>query len=127
MEGRVFIIGLGLIGGSLALCIKKAHPEAEIIGYDVNEEQCRLAKMLSVIDSKAETVKEGAERADLILIATPVTETEHLIDILASARLKGKCDYFRHGKHKRKNCRKSGASYKKGNNIYRRTSHGRFT
>ncbi|MFS8629595.1 MAG: prephenate dehydrogenase [Bacillales bacterium] len=114
MEGRVFIIGLGLIGGSLALCIKKAHPEAEIIGYDVNEEQCRLAKMLSVIDSKAETVKEGAERADLILIATPVTETEHLIETLASARLKENVIISDTGSTKEKIVEKAALLTKKG-------------
>ena len=46
MKGRVFVIGLGLIGGSLALCIKKEHEDATIIGFDINSEQARLAKML---------------------------------------------------------------------------------
>lgn len=114
MEGRVFIIGLGLIGGSLALCIKKAHPDAEIVGYDVNEEQCRLAGMLSVIDSKAETIRQGAEGADLILIATPVKETENIIDILADTKLKDNVIISDTGSTKEKIVEKAAVLQEKG-------------
>lgn len=88
MEGRVFVIGLGLIGGSLALCVKSAHPDATIIGYDLNEEQCRLAKMLGVIDESVDQIEIGARNADLILIATPVRATEKIIELLSTASLK---------------------------------------
>lgn len=88
MKGRVFIIGLGLIGGSLALCIKKQHPEAVIVGYDINEKQKKLAKMLAVIDERAESIEEGARDADLIIISTPVKETESIIEYLATIPLK---------------------------------------
>ena len=37
-----------------ALCIKKEHKDAIIIGFDINREQARLAKMLGVIDEIAE-------------------------------------------------------------------------
>ncbi|MDP4104477.1 MAG: prephenate dehydrogenase [Bacillota bacterium] len=88
MKGRVFVIGLGLIGGSLALCIKKEHKEATIIGFDVNSEQARLAKALEVIDDFAETIKEGAVDADLIIISTPVNQTKKIIGLLAELQLK---------------------------------------
>lgn len=91
MQGRVFIIGLGLIGGSLALCIKKAHPQSLIVGYDVNSEQRRLAKILGVIDEIAETIPEGAKEADLIIIAIPVTEVLSTIDVLKDIPLKPNC------------------------------------
>ncbi|PLR75652.1 prephenate dehydrogenase [Bacillus sp. V3-13] len=87
MKGRVFIIGLGLIGGSLALCIKDKHREATVIGFDIYPEQSKLAKMLGVIDEAAETIEEGAVGADLILIATPVTEAERIIDSLSQINL----------------------------------------
>ncbi|WP_102274760.1 prephenate dehydrogenase [Cytobacillus massiliigabonensis] len=88
MNSRVFIIGLGLIGGSLALCIKKQHKDAIIIGFDVNYEQARLARMLSVIDDIADSIEAGAKEADLILIAAPVQETEMIIQYLANIELK---------------------------------------
>lgn len=88
LNGRVFIIGLGLIGGSLALCIKKQHKDATIIGFDVSYEQARLAKMLSVIDEIADSIENGASEADLILIAAPVQETERIMQVLGNMDLK---------------------------------------
>ncbi|MDR6998543.1 prephenate dehydrogenase [Neobacillus niacini] len=87
MKGRVFVIGLGLIGGSLALCIKKEHQDATIIGFDINVEQVRLAKMLGVIDTSAESIKEGALSADLIIISAPVNETQAIIELLSDLPL----------------------------------------
>ncbi|WP_413309169.1 prephenate dehydrogenase [Bacillus sp. 1P10SD] len=86
MKGRVFVIGLGLIGGSLALCIQKEH-KATIIGFDINSEQVRLAKMLGVIDEVAESIIDGAINADLIIIAAPVNETKQIIQLLSELPL----------------------------------------
>lgn len=88
LKGRIFVIGLGLIGGSLALCIKKAHPEATVIGFDINEEQCKLAKMLGVIDQSAQRLEHGASEADIIIIATPVKVTEKILELLCEIPLK---------------------------------------
>lgn len=88
MKGNVFIIGLGLIGGSLALCIKKAHPEAKVFGYDIRERQAELAKMLGAIDEISGTVREGAAGADLIIISAPVRETARILLELESCPLK---------------------------------------
>lgn len=87
MNGRVFVIGIGLIGGSLALSIKKEH-EVSVIGFDINREQSRLAKILGVIDEIAENIEEGARNADLIIISAPVEETEAIIQTLSSVPLK---------------------------------------
>ncbi|OIK17122.1 prephenate dehydrogenase [Bacillus sp. MUM 116] len=87
MKGRVFVIGLGLIGGSLALCIRKEHKDATIIGFDINIEQVRLAKMLGVIDTAAESIQEGALSADLIIISAPVNETKAIIELLSELPL----------------------------------------
>ena len=88
MNGRVFVIGLGLIGGSLALCIKKEHPNAEIVGYDISSKQAGLAKALGVIDASVQTIREGAVTADLIIISAPVKETLKIIWQLADLPLK---------------------------------------
>ncbi|KIY22121.1 MULTISPECIES: prephenate dehydrogenase [Mesobacillus] len=88
MEGRVLIIGLGLIGGSLAMCIKEKHPDAELVGYDLDQNQMNLAKMLGVIDRSAEGMEEEALEADLIILATPVMVAGKIIETLASLPLK---------------------------------------
>jgi len=79
MRGNVFIVGLGLIGGSLALNIKKQHPEAVIYGYDVNKEEIEKAIILKIIDEGTESFQKGSELADLIILATPVLETQKLM------------------------------------------------
>lgn len=88
LNGHVFIIGLGLIGGSLALCIKNKHKESTIIGYDINSEQARLAIALGVIDKSVANIHDGAINADLIIISAPVNETEIIIQVLANLPLR---------------------------------------
>ncbi|WP_445492288.1 prephenate dehydrogenase [Niallia sp. 03133] len=88
MNGRVFVIGLGLIGGSLALCIKERHPQSYIVGYDVSEHNVKLGKMLGVINEDVDSIEAGAVHADLIILSTPVKETERIIKLLSELPLK---------------------------------------
>lgn len=74
---NVLIIGLGLIGGSLALDIKKAFPEAKISGIDANEKHVEEALLLSVIQHAA-TMDDIAE-ADWVIVAIPVN---HIATVL---------------------------------------------
>ena len=67
---KVHIIGIGLIGGSFALDIKSAFPEAEIFGTDANEKNQAKAKELGIIDHPA-TIKD-IKNADVVLVAVPV-------------------------------------------------------
>ncbi|MBA2875042.1 prephenate dehydrogenase [Thermaerobacillus caldiproteolyticus] len=88
MKGNIFVVGLGLIGGSLALAIKKEHSEATIIGFDVNEDEAKLARSLKVIDEIAVSLEDGMERADVIILATPVMQTENILADMLEFRLK---------------------------------------
>ena len=88
MVKRVSLIGLGLIGGSLALAIKKEHKRCEIIGYDVDENAGKLAMSLQIIDRFVEDYKKEAEQADLIIIATPVQSAIEMINELLNVPLK---------------------------------------
>jgi prephenate dehydrogenase len=67
---KVQIIGIGLIGGSFALDIKLAFPEAEIYGSDANEKNLKKAKELEIIDYLAKM--EDVKHADVVLVAVPV-------------------------------------------------------
>ena len=88
MEGKVCVIGLGLIGGSIALAIKKEHPKALIIGCDINVEQAKLAKSLKVVDELAPSIEEGIMDADLAVLATPVIQTEKILADISRLSLK---------------------------------------
>ncbi|WP_264189763.1 prephenate dehydrogenase [Bacillus carboniphilus] len=80
---NVFIIGLGLIGGSIALNIKKHHPFMNVIGFDINEQTRNKARTIKVVDQSVSTIEEGAKQANVIIISTPVQKT---IDILYEIR-----------------------------------------
>lgn len=77
---KVFVIGLGLIGGSIALAIKKEYPSCRVYGFDINENELKVAKSLGVIDEVTTKLEEGICDADLIVLATPVAKTEQLIE-----------------------------------------------
>ena len=87
MQQTVFIIGLGLIGGSLALGLKR-HKNVKVIGYDANDHTLRTAKRISVIDEMVTNIEEGTEFADVIVFATPVSETIRLMAELPKMHLK---------------------------------------
>ncbi|TKD69838.1 prephenate dehydrogenase [Pseudalkalibacillus hwajinpoensis] len=88
MSKQVAVIGLGLIGGSIALAIKKNHKDAWITGFDVNENQLQLAKALRVVDETASSLEEAVQSADFIMIAAPVVQTEHILAQLSEVSLK---------------------------------------
>lgn len=67
----VSIIGVGLIGGSLALALKGRNLVNKIIGFGRNKERLKRACELGIIDSYTDSLKEVCE-AELIVIATPL-------------------------------------------------------
>ncbi len=70
MFKRAFIIGTGLIGGSLAIAFKKRKLVKEILGYDRSLENLNKAESLGIIDRQAE-LKEVNE-CDLVIVSVPV-------------------------------------------------------
>lgn len=70
---KAAIVGLGLIGGSLALAIRRTHPEIELIGIDRDEPTLKLALAQGAIDWGTPQLEEGVAGADLIVLATPVS------------------------------------------------------
>lgn len=67
---NVFVIGIGLIGGSLAKDIKRNSPEAIIYGIDTNEGHLDEALSLSLIDGKADYGQ--LKQADFVIVGIPV-------------------------------------------------------
>lgn len=67
---KVYIIGIGLIGGSFALDIKKHYPSATISGIDTNENHLAEAIKLGIIQE--ETTFEDLNSSDFVILSTPV-------------------------------------------------------
>ncbi len=68
----VAIIGIGLIGGSLGLALKKANLVQKIIGIGRKEEKLQRALKLGAVDSVVTDIYFGVKKADLVILATPV-------------------------------------------------------
>lgn len=66
------IIGLGLIGGSIAKAIRRYHQDADIRGYNRSPENLRLALSDHVIDYAMRDVTDRIEDSDYIFLCSPV-------------------------------------------------------
>ena len=69
---KVAIIGVGLIGGSFSLALKKAGVAGEVIGVGRRLENLEKALDLGVVDGFSRDPAEGVKGADLVFLATPV-------------------------------------------------------
>ena len=67
---NIYVIGIGLIGGSMALDIKTLHPEAKIYGIDNNETHLAEAIALGVVDAAA--TFDDLCYADFVIVSVPV-------------------------------------------------------
>jgi prephenate dehydrogenase len=76
---NIAIIGVGLIGGSFALSLKRHGFSGIITGIGRREENLIRAKGLGIIDRYTTASSEGIEDADLILLSTPVGQFEGII------------------------------------------------
>ncbi len=84
----VSIIGVGLIGGSLALALKKKSLTDEIIGYGKSEERLKKALAAGIIDRFTTSI-EDACKAEAIVLATPAGVFEKIAKEMVNYLQKG--------------------------------------
>jgi prephenate dehydrogenase len=72
---RMVVVGVGLIGGSLALDAKKRGLAGEIIGVGREERNLKFARRRGIIDRYVTRPSEIPGDADLLMMATPVQST----------------------------------------------------
>src|SRR5438105_12089655 len=77
--GRVAILGLGLIGGSLARALVAGDSAESVIGWDSDSETLDAAIRESAIHRAASGPEDAVESADLIVFATPIESTIPLL------------------------------------------------
>lgn len=84
----VAIVGVGLIGGSLALGIKQRMTgQISILGSCSDTKRAILAQEKGIIDEVIRNTKQ-LQKADLIILATPISETLRLLNDLSGIKLK---------------------------------------
>ena len=90
---RVAIIGLGLIGGSIGLALKKAgechsEPEAknlEIIGYVRRPEAASRAVNVGMVDRVETSLEDTVKEAEMVIVATPVLVIKEVLSQIADS------------------------------------------
>jgi prephenate dehydrogenase len=81
--GKVAIIGLGLIGGSLGLAIKRAQPaNTTVIGYDRDWDVAQRAIKAGAVQQLAETPEAVVADANLVVIATPIIAVHRIFEAI---------------------------------------------
>jgi prephenate dehydrogenase len=75
---RLTVVGLGLIGGSMAIDLRKSRFATEIIGVDNRPEHATEAEKLGIVD-RINDFESGVREADLVLLALPVDQIIKLL------------------------------------------------
>lgn len=79
MFKKIAIFGVGLIGGSFALALKRAGAVEQIVGLGRTAASLERARELGIIDVVSTSVADALRDADLVLIASPVAQTEAIL------------------------------------------------
>ncbi|MDQ6418218.1 prephenate dehydrogenase [Paenibacillus sp. LHD-117] len=86
----VSIFGVGLIGGSIALCLK-GKPGIKVIGYSNRPASVQKYIQRGVVDEGTTSVQEAAEAADFIFLCVPVGNLQEYLDQISTFNLKPGC------------------------------------
>ena len=82
---RLAVIGVGLIGGSFALALRKAGAVGSIIGIDSDPDNLECAYSLGIIDVIAADTKDAVSDAELVFISVPSCSISAVVREIAPA------------------------------------------
>ena len=79
---QITLVGVGVIGGSLGLAIRKHFRSVTVVGFD-RREVLRKAFDKGAIDKAAPSLRSAVEKADLVFLAMPVSEILKVLPLIA--------------------------------------------
>lgn len=86
---RLAVVGVGLIGGSLALALKEAGAVGEVVGIGRGRANLETALRLGVVDRIETDAAAGVAGADLVFLATPVQSLASVASVVLPAMKPG--------------------------------------
>ncbi|MFW6126196.1 MAG: prephenate dehydrogenase [Chloroflexota bacterium] len=86
---RIAVVGLGLIGGSLGLALKRNGTDMEVVGYARRAEVARVAVQRGAVDRAEGDLSAAVERAEVVFLATPVMAVREIMSGMASYLTEG--------------------------------------
>jgi len=81
--GKLVVFGVGLIGGSFALALKKRRAVAHVVGVGRSRANLLAARRLGIIDEIAADAGTAVKDADLVLLAVPLGQTRAVLAQIA--------------------------------------------
>jgi prephenate dehydrogenase len=82
---RLAVIGVGMMGGSLALAAQSRAAVDEVVGFDADPAALEEALKMGVIGEAASSAAEAAAYSDLVVVSTPVRSIPALVEECAAA------------------------------------------
>ncbi|MEO8005150.1 MAG: prephenate dehydrogenase/arogenate dehydrogenase family protein [Betaproteobacteria bacterium] len=82
---KLVVIGVGLIGGSVAIALRKAGLVDKIVGVGRGRANIQRALELGVIDEASDDIATATKDADIVLMAVPVQQNDRVLTSLAGA------------------------------------------
>jgi prephenate dehydrogenase len=83
--GRLSILGVGLLGGSIGLAVKQAVKSCKVIGYGHRKPSLNVALHMGAIDEVYDSPAESVRGADLVILCTPVGVLPQMLAAIAPA------------------------------------------
>ncbi|MPZ49769.1 MAG: prephenate dehydrogenase/arogenate dehydrogenase family protein [Dehalococcoidia bacterium] len=88
--GKLAIIGLGLIGSSMGLALRRAEPvNTEIVGFDKDADIGAVAFQMGAVQRLAPTLRDAVADATMIIVATPIISIRGVFEKIAPHLQKG--------------------------------------
>src|SRR5207249_12238244 len=84
MLERIVIVGLGLIGGSLALALRRARPDTWIAGVDIDARTLDLAIDERAVDAATTLELAPLETCDAVVLCTPAQPLLEMLPLVAA-------------------------------------------
>ncbi|MBF0369568.1 MAG: prephenate dehydrogenase/arogenate dehydrogenase family protein [Magnetococcales bacterium] len=86
---RLTIIGVGLIGGSLAQSLREQGLVGEVVGVNRSAASREMALEMGVVDRATDSITDGVQGATMVLVATPVRSIAQVVAQMAPSLSRG--------------------------------------
>ncbi len=88
-KSRIAIVGLGLVGTSLGLALKKNKIDAEIVGHDKDTAAAHAAQKRGAVDKTEWNLHNACDRASLVVLALPLDGVKSTLEALRDSLAPG--------------------------------------
>ena len=86
---KLTIIGMGTIGTSLGLAIKRTSIKLEIVGTDKERRNASKAESLGAVDRATGNLASAVEGAHVVIMSTPVSEMRDVLEVIGPRLIEG--------------------------------------